>query len=137
MTIAVRQSVWNNQNATVRTILRFAAARLQLGQPVTYLTPGGVAWDCYDDDRFDLYDLALLGALTANLAALANFVLDEGKPTREQMLTWAKNRVVWPDQINYAGQSNPYQWTLSQNGAPASVQAGDSVPANWTPQVGS
>jgi hypothetical protein len=137
MTIAVRQSVWNSQNATVKTILRFAAARLQLGQPVTYLTPGGVAWDCYDDDRFDLRDLAFLGALTANLAALANFVLDQGKPTRDQMLAWAAGKVTWPDQIDYTGQSNPYQFTLTQNGAPAAIQAADSVPANWTPQVAS
>jgi hypothetical protein len=132
-TIAVRQTVWNGLNATQRTILRFVAARLELGQPVSYTAPGGAVWLCFDDDRFALDDLALLGTVAANLAALSNFVIQQGTPTRDQVLTWAVGKVVWPTSINYAGQSNPYQWTLTQNAAPASVQAADSVPATWAP----
>lgn len=131
--IAVRQNTYNALNATQKEIVRWVAARLELGQPAVYLN-GATPWLIYDDDRITLDDIAVLGTVAANLAALSSFVLQQGVPTRGQLATWAQNRVKWPAQIDYTGQANPYAFTLSQNGAPASVQAADSVPATWTPQ---
>jgi hypothetical protein len=129
-------TTYNALNATQKAIVRWVCSRLQLGQPALYQTGGGVQWYCFDDDKIDLTDVAILGAVAANLAALANQVNQaEGPLLRAQIRAWAVGRVVLPAQIAYTQGGNPYAETLAAQGAPATVQAADSVPASWSAVV--
>lgn len=134
-TLAVRLTTLQALNATQRQIVRWICARLELHSiDCRFTAPGGNVWVVSDDDRITLDDVAVFGCVAANLGLLANQVnLPEGDQLRQQVRAFVASRVVWPSAISYPAGSNPYAVTLAAQGAPASVQAADSVPATWVP----
>ena len=116
--------------------MRFACDRLDLGEPALYTAGGGVQWYVFDDERVGLIDLAVLGKVAANLGTLNITVAGKTRAQiRAEIIAWVETlAVVWPESINYTGSTNPFQTTLTANGAPATVQAAAAVPATLTPE---
>lgn len=140
-TLGIRKTTYDGLSAVRKAILNLVVDRLDLGTPAVYQNPvGGAFWYLYDDDRIDLRDLAVFGKVAANLASLNLSLTDSNgdrksrATLRQELLAWVQSlSVVWPSEIDYTGQTNPWQYTLTQNGAPAAIRAGDGVPSGWVP----
>lgn len=137
-TIAIRKSAWDAASARDRTIFRYAAKLLELGDPAVYVNGGGVEWYISDDHRLRLKDVARLGVVVKGIAQNTTYELPlngrgelDVEQLRADMKAWVTSRIVWP--VDVEGSPNPWQAVLDAQGAPAVIRAGDSVPDTWTP----
>ena len=130
-TLAIRRSVVTGMTPKQRRILKLVAYRLDLGDPADYTAPGNVRWLVWDDSRIGLEELAAIGTFGKLMAD--NTIPDEqpGENHRETLRNWIKNN--WKLDKPPDNDPNPYQWVLTNNGAPAALQAASNIPANWLP----
>ena len=124
--IAVRRSTVLGMSAQQRRLLRIVCERIDLGDPAVYQAPAGAVWYVFADHRVALLDIAILGCFMAALAAAPDIT------TRAELWDWIKDTIVLPENIVYTQRGNPWQETLTANGAPATVQAASNVPDTWT-----
>lgn len=134
--IAMRKSVLDALTGRRRRALRWASARLELGEPAVYVAPPGpVQWYVWDDARVDAMDLATLGALAGRPADIPADYDPEGRTrdqVRDDIRGFVAARLVDPATLDLTGP-NPWQAILDAQGAPPSIRAADSVPAGWAP----
>lgn len=131
--LAMRKTQVQALTPTQGRILKIVTEFLDLGDPAEFIAPGGVRWLAWDDHRFSLKDMAALGTITGNMAGATDAVKDNLDAPKQALRAWVQanwNLTPPPD-----GTANPWQWVLTNNGAPAGVQAATSVPANWAPPV--
>ena len=135
-TVALRLSALNGLTATQRTVLRLALRRLELGEPATYATSGGVKFAVWDDHRLDALHIAILGCLLARLADIpAGY--DPDTKTRAQLeqdvRTWLGANLKRPEDVAHEEGGDFYAEILAANNAPAAIRAASGVPAGLTP----
>ena len=140
-TVGIRATAWDGLRDNQRQIMRLAVARLQLGVPARF-TDGTNDWFMFSDWRFNLDQVAILGALVVAVAGLPEAWTPPLNPdstvdreaTEAAVITYVSPTVVWPDDIVYLDDDpNPWQTTLDAQSAPAAIRAGGSVPAGFTP----
>ncbi len=145
-TLGIRQSTWQGLRQNQRDIMRWAFARLALGNPALYEISGGVRWFIFDDWRLDLLMFARLGALANVIAGLPagwkppttgsgqNRRVDR-EAVEAEAISRVQASIVLPADIDYGPEDDPVvnqqQHTLDANSAPAALRGWDSVPANW------
>ncbi len=123
-------------------LFRYVRARLMLNVPARFrIGPGaGQEWSVFSDTRFDLEQVAALGALAAyDLDDLPNnWNLPDDPETADRDTAEAQIQALidatWvpPDQITYAKDDpNPWQTTLDANGAPGHTRAEPSTESSW------
>ena len=137
--LAVRQSVLDGAARQQQAAFWGVAAVIRLGVPALYeATPGGVRWYIYDDSRLTLSDLSWFGAFAAHVTdipdtwhvpILPSLHVDLDTLRSEARAFLAPNRVAPREEPS---ETNPYQEVLTDNGAPAWIQAAATVPASWT-----
>ena len=104
-------------------------------------------WFVFDDWRFDLDQIAILGALVVAVSGLPvgwepptildSEGVDTGIVDREAtevlVIAYVQPTVVWPADIVY-DEFDPNRWqtTLDAQGVPAAIRAGGSVPVGFT-----
>lgn len=134
-TLAVTKTALDSMTAKQRKLVRWVVSRLEFGQPALY-QDGATQRYVFDDPRIDLRQLAVLGCLAANWADVPGTYDPDGKTRAEieaDIRAWLAPKVKWPEAIDYTNVANPWQHTLTQNGAPAALRAAGEVPATWTP----
>ncbi len=65
--VAMRESAVSGLKVRDRRILKFVSRRLMLGEPARFKAPGGRIWYVWDDSRFTLRHIAVLGAFAAHV----------------------------------------------------------------------
>ena len=140
-TVGIKQTAWDGLRNNQRQIMRLAVARLALGTPARF-TDGTDEWFVFDDWRFDLDQIAILGALVVAVAGLPvgwspplnpDSTVDRDA-TEAAVIAYVAPTIVWPADIVYAeGDENPWQTTLDAQGTPASIKADGRVPDGFTP----
>lgn len=130
-TLAIRRSTILSLTPKQRRLLQAVATRLDMGDPADYTAPPSTRWLVWDDERISLHDLAAIGYLSGHFPEAAAAVQDSDDSPRVALRTFITDH--WDTTPPPDDTPNPYQWVLTQNGAPASVQAASSIPANWTP----
>ena len=149
-TVGIRVTAWDGLRDNQRQIMRLAVARLALGTPARF-TDGVDEWFVFDDWRFDLDQVAILGALVVAVAGLpvgweppTIHVTVQGQDvdtgivdrvaTEALVIAYVQPTVVWPVDIVY-DEFDPNRWqtTLDAQGAPAAIRAGGSVPVGFVP----
>ena len=143
-TVRFRSTVWDNP--AFADILRWTSAVLQLGEPARYRSgPGvGAEWTIFDDLRFTLEHVALLGAVVGTGVGrlrqidIPNILDEEGNDTgridREaaEANIRAAVPVVEPADITYTEFGNVWQETLdAQDDVPDTVAAEDRPQESW------
>lgn len=128
--LAIRRTTVNALSVKQRRLLRAVAERLDLGDPADY-TAGTTRWLVWDDDRIDLRDLAALGTLAGRFAEAETAVAESDESPRKALREWVSTN--WKLDQPPEGTANPFQWVLTNNGAPAAVQAANGIPAGWVP----
>lgn len=145
-TVGIKVTAWDGLRDNQRAVMRWAVGRLALGTPARF-TDGTEEWFTFDDWRFDLDQIAILGALVVAVAGLPvawtpTLNLDgtvDRAATEAQVIAFVGPTVVWPAAITYpVDDPNPWQTTLDAQGAPAAIRAGSKVPDGFTgvPPVG-
>ena len=148
-TVGIRATAWDGLRDNQRQIMRLGVARLALGIPARF-TDGVDEWFVFDDWRFDLNQIAILGALVVAVAGLPvewepptihvtvqGQDVDTGIVDREAtealVIAYVQPTVVYPVDIVYL-EDDPNRWqtTLDAQGAPAAIRAGGSVPVGFT-----
>ena len=148
-TVGIRATAWDGLRDNQRAIMRWGVARLALGTPARF-TDGTDEWFVFDDWRFDLDQIAILGALAVAVSGLPvawepptiitygfdGIPTDTGKVDRKateaEVIAFVSPTVVWPDDITYdVDDPNRWQTTLDAQGAPASLRAAASIPAGF------
>lgn len=132
--IGVGKNTYDGLTANQKAVVNRVLTRLDFGTPALYQTAGAIQWYIFDDPRVDLLDLAILGVVAANLGSLPDVTGFTPAQIRNRIQTFIQGKIVLPSAINYTGSTNFWQTTLTANGAPASVQAADAVPAGWVAQ---
>lgn len=130
-TLAVRRSIVQALTPLQGRILKLVTERLDLGDPADYTQPPNTRWLLYDDERLTLRDMAALGTITGDMAGATDAVKDNVDAPRAALRAWVEAN--WDLTPPPPDTANPFQWVLMNNGAPAGVQAGSSIPANWAP----
>ena len=140
-TVGIRVTAWDGLRDNQRAIMRLGVARLALGIPARH-TDGTNEWFIFDDWRFDLDQIAILGALVVAVAGLPvgwspplnpDSTVDRDA-TEALVVAYVAPTVVWPADIVYAEfDPNRWQTTLDAQGAPASIKADGRVPDGFTP----
>lgn len=139
--LAMRTNAVDGLSTRDRRILKFLVRRLQLGEPARYETPGGQQWYVWDDHRFTLRHMAILGAFAGNVGDIPSgyrIPKKNGQVDRERLETSLRGflsaRITMPEDIAYTEDGNPWQETLDAQGAPAVIRAAGSVPNSWVPR---
>ena len=146
--IAIRKNAWDVASNAQRAILKLAVAKLQLGQPATYMG-GGQEWYVFSDSRITHRQVAVLGTLMKGLAGLPSswtpptiidaYGADTGRvdraATEALIFDFVKDNIVAPKDITYTA-GDMWQETLDAQAAPGAIRAAGSVPASWSPVGG-
>lgn len=132
-TIAIRRNVVVGMTPKQRRLLAVVVDKLDFGDPVDYTAPGGVRWFIWDDDRIGIKGLAALGTFTRLLAQADGSVIEpsDGQSPRQAVQEWVMAN--WDLTPPPANDPNPYQWILTNNGAPNAIQAASGLPNGWIP----
>ena len=149
-TVGIRVTAWDGLRDNQRAIMRWGVARLALGSPARF-TDGTDEWFVFDDWRFDLDQVAILGALVVSVAGLpveweppTIHVTIDGQDvdtgivdrvaTEALVIAYVAPTVVYPADIVY-DEFDPNRWqtTLDAQSAPASIKADGRVPDGFTP----
>ena len=140
-TVGIRATAWDGLRDNQRQIMRLGVARLALGTPARF-TAGVDEWFVFDDWRFDLNQIAILGALVVAVAGLPEAweppLIPDSTVARDAtealVIAFVQPTIVWPADIVYAEfDPNRWQTTLDAQGAPASIKADGRVPDGFTP----
>lgn len=135
--IAMRKTTVDNLTARRRRVLKWVSSRLELGEPVIYVA-GTAHWYVWDDHRIEAMDVAVLGALAANITDIPVNYDPEDKTRAEikdDVRAFLKARITNPNTLNLANSPNPWQAILDAQGAPAAIRAASAIPDNWKPLV--
>ena len=150
-TVGIRATAWDGLRDNQRAIMRWGVARLALGTPARF-TDGTDEWFVFDDWRFDLNQIAILGALVVAVAGLpvgwepptiivqdidgqdVDTGIVDRVATEALVIAYVQPTVVYPADIVYL-EDDPNRWqtTLDAQGAPAAIRAGGSVPVGFVP----
>lgn len=134
--LAIRKSAYDNLTPRRRRVIHWIVARLQLDDPAPF-TDGTNVWHVWDDARFDLMHIAVIGCLAANVADLPDNYDVTGK-TRQEIEQDVRQAIaahlVRPEDITFDINADPFMQILAANNAPAAIRAGQ-IPDTWTAVV--
>jgi len=139
--LGIKVDTWQGLRQNQRSVMRWAVARLALGLPAQF-TDGVDEWFVFSDWRFDVEQIAILGALADALTGLPETWTPTLNPdstvnraaTEAEVLAYVSPTIVWPDDIAYL-EDDPNRWqtTLDAQTALASIRASGRVPDGYIP----
>lgn len=129
--LAIRRSTITSLTPKQRKLLKAVLLRLDMGEPADFTAPGGVRWFVWDDSKINIRDLAALGTLAGRFSEAATAIEDSDENPRAALREFVTQ--YWNISEPPENTANPWQWVLTNNNAPATLQAASGVPETWQP----